>query len=325
MKVAELLESRRSNWRELEDLCRKLSWKRKASIGPAAIARFAFLYRSTCADLALAEAYHLPPNTVQYLHELVGRAHNQLYRGQRFRFAEWWREFFVELPRRLFRDRTLRLAFVIFWGFFLAAGILSYFSSTFPETLLGREALQQMETMHSGETMRKGKLDTGSLMTGFYIMHNAGIGLQCFAAGLVFGVLGLFVTISNAAVLGAVFGYMASIENRRPFFEFVTAHGPFELTGIVMASAAGMRLGFALVDTRGLTRGASVRLAAREAVPAAGLATLLFCMAAPIEGLISGSAAPYPYKAGVAIMSTLILFLYFIVNGSRGAVEHAAR
>ena len=43
------------------------------------------------------------------------------------------------------------------------------------------------------------------------------------------------------------------------FFEFVTAHGPFELTAIALAAGAGLRLGVGLFATAGLTRLDSVR------------------------------------------------------------------
>jgi hypothetical protein len=67
------LESRRRHWQELEQLCKALEgWWRKAP--PAAeVSRFADLYRSACANLALADAYQLPPATIRYLHQLVGR------------------------------------------------------------------------------------------------------------------------------------------------------------------------------------------------------------------------------------------------------------
>ena len=89
VKVAELLRQRRGNWHELDDLCTQMETKRRKKIGAEAITRFAALYRSTCADLALASAYQLPRRTVQYLHRLVGRAHNQLYRSRSFDFQAW--------------------------------------------------------------------------------------------------------------------------------------------------------------------------------------------------------------------------------------------
>ena len=82
MKVADLIEQRQPLWQELEGLCAKL--KRD----PQQIARFSELYRAACADLALAEAYQLPPKTVDYLHTLVARAHNQMYRSEKVPMAK---------------------------------------------------------------------------------------------------------------------------------------------------------------------------------------------------------------------------------------------
>src|ERR1051325_9992614 len=120
MKVAQLLERRRRNWQELESLCVQISLLGKRGMGAADLARFAALYRAACADLALADAYQLPPNTIRYLHQLVARAHNQLYRSRAFKWQQWLHELFVALPRRLFDDGYLRLAFAIFWGPFIA-------------------------------------------------------------------------------------------------------------------------------------------------------------------------------------------------------------
>ena len=90
MKVIDLLERRRPNWQELERLCERTNLSGK-SLTPMEVSRLGSLYRAACADLALAFAYQLPQNTVQYLHRLVGRAHNQLYRSRRFELAKWSR------------------------------------------------------------------------------------------------------------------------------------------------------------------------------------------------------------------------------------------
>ena len=74
MKVATLLEKRRENWKELEKLSDELG-KFSRRLKPDEVSRFAFLYQAACADLALADAYQLPPKTVGYLHRLVGQAH----------------------------------------------------------------------------------------------------------------------------------------------------------------------------------------------------------------------------------------------------------
>lgn len=317
MKVAQLLERRQQQWRDLETMCRALEKRRLRQLGGAGVARFAALYRAACADLALADAYQLPPDTTEYLHQLVGRAHNQLYRSQTFRWREWGNEVFRKLPGRLLGDRALWLAFVIFWGVFALSLLLSYSSRQFTEQIVGEAMMAQMQEMYSGQILRRDP-DAGSLMTGFYVLNNASIGLQCFAGGLVLGIGGLYVTVSNALVLGAVFGFMLTVPQRDNFLQFVTAHGPFELTAIVLSAAAGMRLGFSLIATGGLARSVSLRRAAVEAVPAVGAAVVLFCVAALIEGFVSPSAAPYSLKAATAIGSTLLLLVYVVGLGTAG-------
>jgi len=324
MKVAELVAARRSDWKHLEVLCGKLERLRRKKLSGEQLARFATLYRAACADLALADAYQLPPTTVRYLNQLVGRAHNLLYRSRRFDFRAWGEEIFVNIPRRLFADRMLWLAMAVFWGFFLASMFLSSDWSPvsgFAERAIGEDQLRNMERMYSvpinaqqssnGQSSNSGRPG----MFGFYVQHNTSIGLRCFAMGLLLGVGGLFATVFNAVMLGTVFGHMTTVPQADNFFDFVTAHGPFELTAIVLSAAAGMRLGFSLVSTGGLTRGDSLRRAGHEAMPTMAAAMVLFAGAALIEGFLSPSAVPYAVKASMAALCSTLLVFYFVVLG----------
>ncbi len=318
MKVSQLLERRREQWRELENLCRALEQRRVRRLAGAGVSRFTSLYRAACADLALADAYQLPPDMVEYLHHLVGRAHNQLYRSQTFRWREWGRVMFQELPPRLLADRALWLAFAVFWGVFLLSMICAYMSREYAEQVVGAAQMAMLERAYSEPIGQRPDAMRG-FMAGFYVMNNAGIGLQCFAAGLLLGIGGLFITVSNAVQIGAMFGHMLTVSQRDNFLEFVTAHGPFELTAIVFSAAAGMRLGFALVATGGLTRVASLRRAAVQSMPTMASALALLCLAALIEGFLSPSAAPYAVKAAVAVVSSAMLLFYVVGLGLAGS------
>lgn len=317
MKVAELLETRSAQWEELETLCRT---ERAGARSAEVQVRFARLYRAACADLALADAYQLPPDATAYLHELVGRAHNRLYRRRRFQFAQWGRELISVLPQRLYRDRCLRLALVLFWGVFGLCALLAYRNPGFAQELLGAEQVQMIEEMYSERDLSR-SADASASMFGFYSRHNSTIGLRSFAFGLLFGVGGLLETVFNAALLGAIHGYMATAPEWTNFRDFVTAHGPIELTAIVLSAAAGMRLGFALVATGGLKRTAALRRAAAEAAPTISAAVLLFILAGLIEAFVSPWALPYPVKLGVAAVSALLLLFYYLVLGARKKPE----
>ncbi len=318
MKVAELLEKRRENWQELDRLCESLRGRRVASLGASGISRFAALYRAACADLALADAYQLPPNTVQYLHRLVGRAHNQLYRSRKFDFVSWLFVLLFEVPQRVFNDRCVQLMFCVFWGTFILSAFLAYSQQLWPdyaEQMLTAAQIEQLEENFKNPINGRDPA-TDFAMAGFYIQHNTSIGLRCFAGGLLV-VPGLFVTIFNSAFLGAAFGYMArpDVAAGVNFFHFVTAHGPFELTAIVLSAGAGLRLGISWIKTNGLTRIASLRKTAAETMPVMGAAMILFFLAALIEGFLSPSAAPYWLKAFVAIFTSGLLMFYFVILG----------
>jgi uncharacterized membrane protein SpoIIM required for sporulation len=315
MKVAVLLEQRRADWNELDELCILVANSRRRDLSPEKVARFAQLYRAACADLALADAYQLPPSTVQYLHLLVGRAHNQLYRSRRFDFRAWYRTLFVDVPRQVFHDGCVRLALLLFWLTFLGSGVMAYYQSDWAEEVASAEMIEMLEENFK-EPLGDRDPQMNFVMAGFYIRHNTSIGLRCFAWGTLI-VPGLYETLSNALILGACFGFMArpDVPGGANFFEFVTAHGPFELNAIVLAAGAGLRIGMGWLKTDGLTRVASLQRATVQATPLMGTAMLMFFMAALIEGFLSPMSVPYFVKASVAIASTLIMFYYFVVLG----------
>ena len=320
MRVSDLIEKRQPFWEELEELSTEIS-KRRSRKDPVLVSRFATLYRAACADLALAESYQLPPNTVDYLHRLVAKAHNQMYRSHKFQWRDWHKRIFEDTPRLIFNDPCVHLVTVIFWGLFLISAFLAYNNSIWPnfaEDVVGVDQLEDITTMYENF----GSRGTGgnSLMMGFYVFNNAGIGLSCFVM-MLFVLPGMITLTYNAVYLGAVFGFMfrpelgdASVN----FKNFVTAHGPFELTAIVLSAGAGLKIGLSWLLTNGLSRVDSLTKTARAALPIAMCAVALFCLAAMIEGFISPTSdrfMPWWIKGFVAMCSSFLLMVYFVVLG----------
>ena len=318
MKVSEIIEKRQPLWRELEKLNSSVGGKPT----PETAAKFSRLYRAACADLALAEAYQLPPNTVDYLHRLVAKSHNQLYRSQKFRWRDWYDKIFYDTPRLIFNDPCIHIAALLFWGLFLLAGYLAWDNTVWPgfaEKVVGEESLETYKNMYSSFEGRSG-VGGNVNATGFYVGHNAGIGLKCFVS-MLFVIPGLVILSDNAVQLGTVFGYMfrpelgdASVN----FQNFVTAHGPFELTAIILSAGAGLKIGLSWLRTGGLSRTDSLLKTARETLPIAMCAVILFIFAALIEGFVSPTSVnymPWWVKGMVGVGSSIGLMFYFVVLG----------
>ena len=215
-------------------------------------------------------------------------AHNLIYRASGFNFRDWGRALFQTAPRRLRSDPALRIAALVFWGAFLMAALLAAGREDFAAHVVGepvsgangRTCIPSRSTL-----MRKDGLERNdTMMAGFYIAHNTGIGLRCFAWGIVFGLGSLSELLFEGIILGTIFGHMATTPHAINFYTFVTAHSSFELTAIVLSGAAGLRLGWGLVDTQGQSRISSLRREAANALPAVGAAVVLFVLAALVEG-----------------------------------------
>jgi uncharacterized membrane protein SpoIIM required for sporulation len=317
MRVAERLEQRESAWQELDLLIARVG---EGRFRPTAgqVLRLGELYRAACADLMLAEDHDLPRQTVAYLHALVGRAHNLIYRASGFNFRDWGRSLFHTAPRRLRSDPALRIAALVFWGAFLMAGLLAAGREGFAAQVVGEPFVEEIEHLYSEpvDAERKDGIQRNdTMMTGFYIQHNTGIGLRCFASGIVFGVGSLSELLCEGIILGTLFGHMVTTPHALNFYTFVTAHSSFELTAIVLSGAAGLRLGWGLVDTRGQSRLSSLRREAANALPALGAAVVLFVLAALVEGYVSASRLPYTAKAAVAILSATVIIAYLMLGG----------
>ncbi len=319
MRIGDYLKKRRENWLRLETLLEKSKSKSSNNrlTAPEA-AQFSQDYRSACSDLAMVDEHRLPSTTARYLHNLVGRCHNQFYGTGKFTTNRFFHNIFTYAPQRILNDVCVQISSFLFFGLFIISALAASSEEMFPKfanSVLGEDQIQQLEISFSDEL--KGNQGTYLMMSAFYIQHNTSIGLRCFGEGIL--ILPCLVDlVYNAVVLGASFGYMAREDSLggENFFEFTLAHGPFELTAIVLSAAAGLRIGVGFFVTNGLKRFHSIQKAAHMAVPIILSAVVLFMLAAFTEGCISPTSLPYTFKAFWAVMSSTLMMVYFVVLGT---------
>lgn len=272
-------------------------------------------YRRLCQQLALARRRGYSPMLIERLGQLVERTHTLLYRPPNPR---WWRAigFIVsEFPAEVRAQ----------WGWMLASGLL-FFLPFFamivavqvqPElahSVFDIEQLAQMEQMYDpARTDRIGR-DSGTdlMMFGHYIMNNISIAFKCFAGGIFLGLGSLFFLAYNGIAAGSLAGYLTARGHGETFYSFVVTHGAFELTAIVLAGAAGLRLGHALLAPGRRTRRAALELAAREAAVLIYGVIAMLLIAAAVEAFWSSARWIVPavkYGVGGACWALVIAYL----------------
>ncbi len=315
----EFVARNQSRWTELDRLLGtgKALYRRDG----ATIARVAALYRSLCTDLMRARGAGYTADVLGYLDGLAGRAHNALYGAGPLRFPALMRLVAVEFPRA-FRDnfRFAAVSLALFFVPCLIGLIGAVTSRDLAVEVLPAGVLEGMVDAYSGgfEAGRATGVDAG--MAGFYVYNNVGIAFRCFATGILFGTGSIFFLVYNGLMIGTVTGYVAQAGFGGNILTFMCGHAPFELIAIIIAGAAGLQMGYALVDTGGRTRIGSLRHQAPDIARLIVGAAVMLVMAAVVEGFWSPSSVAPPVKWAVAAVFTLLVvaFLSFAGRRSKG-------
>jgi uncharacterized membrane protein SpoIIM required for sporulation len=292
--VDAFVRERQASWTELDELVRR-SRGRPERLGPDAVRRLGALYRSAVADLARGRRAYPGDPAVRRLEALVGRARPAIYAAEPRRASArgylalgYWRAV-VE------RGRVVALA----WVLLLASAALTVAwaahdpgaaSGLVPGSLLGGGAPHKAIGLAA---------DQAASLSAQIFINNIIVTFEAFAAGIVFGVGPAFLLLYNGAILGAVTGVESGAGHTADVIELIAPHGLLELSCIVVCAAAGMRMGWALVEPGSRTRPQALSAEAPQAV-------LVVLATAPwlvVAGCVEGFVTPHhlPMTAALAV------------------------
>lgn len=208
-------------------------------------------YRRLCQQLALARRRGYSPVVTARLQDLMQRGHNALYRPAPPRWRRGLEFLVADFPRLVRAQRGCLWASA---ALFVLSTLGMYFAVRWrPElihSLFDPQQLAQFESMYDPDApAAKLGRDSGSdlAMFGYYIANNIGIAFRTFASGLLAGVGAMLALVFNGLIFGGIAAYLQGIGHGDPFWRFVAGHAAPELSAIVIAGAAGLRLGLDLV------------------------------------------------------------------------------
>ena len=203
----------------------------------------------------------------------------------------------------------------------LVMGALVYAKPELILSVVSAETASEFDEMYSSSATSIGRLrsvDTDWMMFGHYIRNNISVAFQCFAGGLFGGLGSIFFLAFNGAFGGAIAGYLTGRGLGSTFYSFIVTHAAFELTAIVLAGAAGLRIGHSLLAPGRQTRVQSLIAASRQAVVLLYGVFAMLVVAAVIEAFWSSAAwLPASVKYGVAAVCWIAVLAYFTLQGRR--------
>jgi uncharacterized membrane protein SpoIIM required for sporulation len=296
MSLERFIRERGGTWTELEKLIAQARG-RAERLDPEGIRRLGALYRSTAADLALARR-RFPNDPVRTrLEDLVRRAGAVVYHGRAERTSVlgfFTRTVWVRIAERpvLLLASTLFLVAPAILALLWAMNDPGSATSFVPSEFQGATDPPKKDGTTVGQE---------TAFTAYLFTNNIRVTLIAFALGITAGIGTAAILAFNGILLGTVAGLAIEAGNGSAFLEFIIPHGPIELSCVVVAGAAGLRLGWAIVDPGNLSRGKAIAENGRAAIEMV-LGAMPWLVAAGLsEAFVRGSGWPLPALMAVGL------------------------
>ena len=312
MTVDRFVEDRRARWARLGNLIFEANG-RVERLPPDDVLELGRLYRSASSDLAVARRDFALDAATERLNDLVAAAHALVYSeaptsGRRVR-----RFFLQELPASVrANSRFTALSFAAFAIPLLATFAIGLLLPEIAATALPAETRQHLAERRLWTDIPEGYRP---LLGPLIIVNNVRVAIVAFAGGLTAGALTLYVLVGNGAFLGTILSVVHGYGLSGGLLAFTAAHGPLEISCIVLSGGAGLRLAWAILRPGDRSRRDALRLAGAQAtrvmlliIPALGVAGVL-------EAFLSPSAAPLALKITVGVIAALALWSYIAFVG----------
>jgi uncharacterized membrane protein SpoIIM required for sporulation len=312
MTVDRFVEDRRARWARLGNLIAEANG-RVERLAPSDVLELGRLYRSASSDLAVARRDFALDAATERLNDLVATAHALVYSeaptsGRRLR-----RFFLHELPSSVrANSRFTAVSLAAFAIPLLATFAIGLLLPEIAATALPPETRQHLAERRLWTDIPEGYRP---LVGPLIIVNNVRVAVAAFAGGLTAGALTLYLLVANGALLGTVLAVVQGYGLSGGLLTFTAAHGPLEISCIVLSGGAGLRLAWALLRPGDRSRRDALRLAGAQAIRVMLLIIPALGVAGILEAFLSPSGAPIALKITVGVIAGLALWSYIFLVG----------
>lgn len=312
------IERRKTNWKRLEELIDQVrSVRGLRRLSREEVREFGRSYRRAASDLAIARVESRDQRLVNYLNNLVIRAHGMVYRaeskGVRSIFDFYWHEF-PSIFRRTFRY-TLA-TFLIFIGIAMVSFIATWRNDDFADfSYLSQSTVQQIK---KHQRWWESLNDAAPIGAARIMANNIGVSLKVFAFSIVPVIGTVDALMPSALQFGSINALVIKYGMTRTLWSFVAGHGVLEFMAIFIAGGAGLMIGLALLVPGERTCREALVESGRTAIQLLAGCIPLLVIAGAIEGFISPLPIQGSYKIAVSAATAVMLAAYLLKPARAG-------
>jgi uncharacterized membrane protein SpoIIM required for sporulation len=275
------------------------------------------LYQRVSTHLSVARTYYRDQALVAQLTRLVARSGSVVY-GTRTRTLRAIGRFFAFVfPAAVWHNRRFVAASAALT--FLPAIALGTWIANSPTALdaTGPRAVREEYVHQRFEDYYKDRPAAAFALE--VQTNNIRVALAAFALGIGVCIPAAALLAFNGAHLGFAAGLFAAAGEQGKFWSLVLPHGLLELSAVVIAGAAGLRLGWTIIDPGDRPRAAALTEEARRAFAISLGLVLPFVVAGSIEGFITGHVGQPVTRVGIGVVVEALFVVYLVVRGRTAA------
>ncbi|MCU1396081.1 MAG: hypothetical protein JWM34_4509 [Ilumatobacteraceae bacterium] len=300
-------------WSRLGQLTKQA--RKPKNLTPADLDELVQLYQRTSAHLADARVtYAADQALVGRLTLLVTDAHSALY-SQRD----------VELGRslRTFATTTFpRAVYAIRW-FVLASALLTFIPwivfnvwlAVSPKAVNATGPAALRDQYIHGDFADYYRSGSASSFANQVFWNNVRVAILAFAAGILLCVVTAILLAYNGANVGIAGGLFTNVGEWQKFWGLILPHGMLELSAVIVAGAAGLRIGWTVIDPGDRPRVAALAEEGRRAGTVLMGLVVAFLLAAMIEGFVTGQPWPTIVRVGIGVTAFVAFWGWTIAFG----------
>lgn len=318
MNIDAFLHTRSSDWFELSELM-KASKGKLSKLDPANIVRFSNLYRVVCADLAFARREYAGDAVHYNLESMVSTCSSMMYEHRAIDKQKVW--YFITtgaFASIAQRPRLLLASFLLMMVPWIAASV---YANVDPDNTRGLAPAGVENVVERPSADFQLTPDQKAQASSQILTNNIQISFVAFVGGISAGVITILTLIYNGVALGTTTGLTIEAGNANVLWQFIFPHGFLEISCIIVAGAAGLRIAWAIISPGFRTRARALREEGRQALASALVVGISLFFCGIVEGMISTSGV----EPVLGLMIGLSLFSIFWGLVIQGGIRDARR
>jgi uncharacterized membrane protein SpoIIM required for sporulation len=280
---------------------------------PAEIDELVVLYQRVSAHLSHARTAYRDPSLTMRLSTLVTQASGVIYRG-RSRPGSAIVDFFAwRFPAAVYQSGRF---IAVSAGLLLVPAIVMGVWLGTSDRALDVAAPQEVRDAYVNDEFESYySSDSATNFSTEVTVNNIQVAFEAFAGGILLCIPTALLLFYNGANVGVAAGLFADAGRLDKFFGLILPHGLLELTAVVIASAAGLRMGWAIIAPGDRSRSEALGVEARRAVLIALGVVVAFCVAGFIEGFVTGRGVPTALRVAIGLAAETAFVLWMVVQG----------